>query len=138
MWSSLFKPNVTACFQLCHESVNVLLAHLIQFASQSLVDGLQVLQIFLFIMHPALNQCSLVLNVAHQLSVINPVQGICRGVVGTISKHGLELRLVCLVQVLPLFELPVDLVQLLDELALLNVQFANAGLPANLEQLHYV
>jgi len=40
LWSALFEPNISTGFKLGHQSVNVLLAHLVELPSQSFVNSL--------------------------------------------------------------------------------------------------
>ena len=38
LWTTFFKPDVAASLKLCHQPVNILLRHFINFLFQSVID----------------------------------------------------------------------------------------------------
>ena len=67
---TLLESDVPSCLQLSKQSVDVLLGDLIHLLAERLVDGFQILQVFVLVVHSALDQSFLALQVTNQLVVV--------------------------------------------------------------------
>ena len=136
--AALLKADVSSCLKLSHQPVNVLLRHLVDLLLQGLVDGVQVLQVFIFIRHASSEQCLFVLNFIDQLVIVDLVERVTADLLGTIREYALKLVFVVLADVLTLLEFTGDFKEFLHKFGLRELDFANANLATDLEQLHNV
>ena len=68
----------------------------------------------MFVVHTALEECSLALNLADELVVIDLVERVGRDLLGAVCEDALELGLIILADILTLLQLPSNLQKLLD------------------------
>ena len=96
--------------------MDVLLADFIDFALQGLINLLKVLKVFMFVVHAALEECTLALDLADELVVIDLVEGVVRDLLRAIREDAIELGFIVLADILALLQLPSNLQKLLDQL----------------------
>ena len=68
----------------------------------------------MFVVHTALEECTLALNLADELVVIDLVERVGRDLLGAVREDALELGLIILADILTLLQLPSNLQKLLD------------------------
>ena len=79
-------------------------------------------------MKSPINQRDLILNIAHNLIIINSIERIPLGLLRPISHNLIKLIMIILGQVLPLLQLPLNFVHFASKFGNLDVDFEVADL----------
>ena len=121
LWTAFLESDVSPRFKLCHEPMDVLFGHLVDLLLQCVSYQFQVLQVLILVRHAAGEQGFLRLYLRDKLVVIDLIERVSRHLLGPIQVHIFKFILVTLANVLALLQFASYLQELLDELALVDL-----------------
>ena len=115
-WLAFLKSNVSSSFKFSHESMYILLRHIIYLLPLAFIHYLQILQVLVLVIDSALEKGNFVFDVAKELVVLHRVQRVLIELLWTVSHRALKFSMVGLAQVLSFLQFSLDLVELFGKL----------------------